>query len=145
MGVARTRKYKCWQYEFSPFVSNLSSYQIINNYLTICLLHIPSILFGLLIHSVNFLSFYHFLFFYWIKKKNLRSSNSWNTWTFSYMVFIQGNDQQIWTVYTKTNKHCLLLRYISPVSLFVVNIFMAGNIIEIKKEETWNLGFSNGR
>ena len=56
------------------------------------------------------------------------------------MVFIKGNDQQIWTVYTKTNKHYLLLRYISPVSLFVANIFMTEKIIEIKKKKLENLG-----
>ena len=51
------------------------------------------------------------------------------------MVLIQGNYQEISIVYIKTNKHHLLLRYISPISLSAVIIFMTEKIIEAKKKK----------
>ena len=55
MGVAKIKKFNCREYEFSPLVSNLSSYQIIHSYLAIGSLQVINILVVLLTHSVNFL------------------------------------------------------------------------------------------
>ena len=55
------------------------------------------------------------------------------------MVLIQGNYQEISIVYIKTNKHHLLLRYISPISLSAVINFMTEKIIEAKKKKLVNL------
>ena len=60
-------------------------------------------------------------------------------WIYFYMVLIQGNYQEILIVYIKTNKHHLLLRYISPISLSAVIIFMTEKIIEAKKKKLVNL------
>ena len=60
-------------------------------------------------------------------------------WIYFYMVLIQGNYQEISIVYIKTNKHHLLLRYISPISLSAVIIFMTEKIIEAKKKKLVNL------
>ena len=60
-------------------------------------------------------------------------------WIYFYMVLIQGNYQEISIVYIKTNKHHLLLRYISPISLFAVINFMTEKIIEAKKKKLVNL------
>ena len=58
MDVAKIKKINYREYEFIPSVKNLSSYQILHNYLTTCLLHILNILIVLLTQCGNFLSRY---------------------------------------------------------------------------------------
>ena len=83
-------------------VRNLTSYQIVLNYAKTCLLCILNILIVLLIHSVNFVTFYHFLFLTAFKQK-LDGKTIHGIHKYFYMVLIQSNNQQIWTLYIKAN------------------------------------------
>ena len=83
-------------------VRNLTSYQIVLNYAKTCLLCILNILIVLLIHSVNFVTFYNFPFLTAFKQK-LDGKIIHGILKLFYMVLIQGNNQQIWTLYIKAN------------------------------------------